>query len=137
VGTHHAGRNGCKLLDVVSNAAHGIAVGKATELVGFVPPLPGKSVCEQLSSKVVVTNNIVVPPVGKDASSLSDTQYTPLFPSARCGIVPEKGAEAPAKHFHCCCFVCHGLPLKGGNDGNLWSVDEKTVTILVSQCLKQ
>jgi hypothetical protein len=52
-------------------------------------------------------------------------------------IVPDTGAEAPAKRFCCRHFVCHGLHLKGGNGGNLWSVDEKTVTILVSHCLKQ
>ncbi len=81
-------------------------------------------------------NNIVVSPVGKDASSLGDSQYSPLFPSACRVIVPTR-AEAPAKRFRCCRFVCHGLNLKGGNGGNLWSVDKKTVTILVSCCLKQ
>jgi hypothetical protein len=51
VGTHHVGHDSCKLLAVVPNSAGGIAVGKATELVGFVPRLPGKSLCEQPSGK--------------------------------------------------------------------------------------
>ncbi len=75
--------------------------------------------------KAVVTNNIVVPPVGTDASSLGGTQYTPSFPSACCGVVCNTEAEAPAKRFCLCHFGYHGLPSKGGNGGNLWSVDKK------------
>ncbi len=105
--------------------------------MGFVPQLPGKSLCEQPSGKAVIANNIVVTPVGKDALFIGGTRFTPLFPSACCGVVCNSGAEAPAKRFHCCCFVYHGPPLKGGNGGNLWSVDEKTVRNLVSCCLKQ
>ncbi len=129
VGTHHGGHNGCKPLAGVPNSARGIAVSEATELVGFVPRLPGKSLREPPSGKAIVMNNIVVPPVGKDASSLGGTQYPPSFTSACRGVVRNTGAEAPAKRFHHCRFVYHGLPSKGGNDGNLWSVDEKTVTI--------
>ncbi len=125
MGTHHVGHNGCKPLAVVPNSTHSIAVGKATELVGFVHGLPGKSLCEQPSGKVVAANNIVVPPVGKDALSLANTQDTPLFPSACCVIDLDTGVEAPVKHFRHCHFVCLGLHLKGGNGGNLWSVDEK------------
>jgi hypothetical protein len=73
VTTHHVGHNGCKLLDVVPNSARGIAVGKATELVGFVHQLPGKSLRERPFGKAVVANNIVVLPVGKDALSLGGT----------------------------------------------------------------
>jgi hypothetical protein len=137
VGTHHVDHDGCKSLAVIPNSACGTTVGRATEQVMFVPRLPGKSLCEQPSSKAVVANNIVVPPVGKDVLSLSGTQCTPLFPSAGGGVVLNTGAEAPANHFYCCHCVCHGLPMKGGNGGNLWSVDKKTVAILVSHCLKQ
>jgi hypothetical protein len=137
MGTHHVGPNSCKPLAVIPTSTCGIAVGKATKLVGFVPRLPGKSLCEQPSGKAVVANNIVVPPVGKDASFLGNTQYTSLFPSDCHVIVPNTGAEAPAKCFYCRSFVCCGLHLKGGNGGNLWSVDEKTVMILVFFCLKQ
>ncbi len=137
MGTHHGGRDGCKPLAVVPNSACGIVVGKATELVGFVPRLPGKSLREWPSGNTAVANNIVVPPVGKDALSLGGTQYTPSFFSARQGVVCNTGAEAPAKRFRQCRLVHHGLPLKGGKGRNLWSVDEKTVTILVPCCLKQ
>jgi hypothetical protein len=138
MGTHHVGRNGRGPLAVVPNSASSIAVGKATKLVGFVHQLPGKSLCEPPSGKAILANNILVSPVGKDALSLGNSQYSPLFPSAHPMIVPDTlGAETPAKHFYCCHFVCHGLHSKGGNGGNLWSVDEKTVTILVSCCLKQ
>ncbi len=137
MGTCHGGHNGCKPLAVIPNFNHGIAVVKATELVGFVPRLPGKSLCEQPSGKAVIMNNIVVPPVGKDALSVGGTQYTLLFPSAHRGVVRDTGAEAPVKCFCCCHFDYHGLPSKGGNGENLWSVDEKTVMILVSCCLKQ
>ncbi len=109
MGTHHVGHYSPKPLDVVPNSAHGITVGKATKLVGFFNRLPGKSLLEQPSGKAVVVNNIVVPPVGKDATSLGNNQNTPLFPSACRVIDPGTGAEAHAKHFHCCCFVCHGL----------------------------
>jgi hypothetical protein len=95
------------------------------ELVGFVPQLPGKSLCEQPSGEAVVAINIVVPLVGKNALSLGGIQYTTLFPSVRHGVVCNTGAEAPAKCFHHHHFGYHGLPLKSGNDGNLWSVDEK------------
>ncbi len=77
---------------MVPNFACGIAVGKAMELVGFAPQLTSKSLCEQASGKALVTNNIVVLPVGKDASSPGGTQYTPLFPSACCGVVHDTGA---------------------------------------------
>ena len=60
---------------MVPNSACRIAVGKATELVGFVPQLPGKSLHEQASGKAAVANNIIVPPVGKDALSLDGSQY--------------------------------------------------------------
>ena len=93
MGTHHGGHDSCKLLAVVPNSACGIAVGKATKLVGFVHQLPGKSLCEQPSGKAVVANNIAVPPVGKDALSLSNTQFTPLCPSAWRVINPNTGAE--------------------------------------------
>ncbi len=136
MGTHHVGRDGHGLLAVVPNSPCGIAVGKATKLVGFVHQLPGKSLREPPSGEAVVANNIIVSPVGKDASSLIDSRYSPLFPSACRVIVPDTGAEAPAKRFHRCHCVCHGLHSKGGNGGNLWSVDEKIVTIL-SHCLKQ
>ncbi len=92
---------------------------KITELVGFVPQLPGKSLHEQASGKAVVANNIIVPSVGKDALSLGGSQYTPMFPSARRGIVRDSGAGAPVKRFHHHRFVHHGLPSKGGNGGNL------------------
>jgi hypothetical protein len=69
-------------------------------------------------------NDIVVPPVGKDALSVGGTQYSPCFPSEHHGVVCNNGAENPAKCFHCCRFVYNGLPSKGGNGGNLWSVDE-------------
>ncbi len=137
VGTHHVGCDGHKLLALVPNSAWGIAVGKATKLVGFFDRLPGKSLCEQPSGKAVVANNIAVPSVGKDALSLGNPQYTPLYSLACCVINPNTGAEAPAKRFHHCHFVSHGLHSKGGKGGILWSVDEKTVTILVSHCLKQ
>jgi hypothetical protein len=103
-----------------STSTSGIAVGKATKPVGFVDQLPGKSLCEQPSGKAIVANNIIVPPVGKDALSLGNPQYTPLFPSACCMIDPNNGAEAPAKHFCRRHFICHGLHSKGGNGGNLW-----------------
>jgi hypothetical protein len=137
MGTHHVGCNGRKLLAVVPNSACSINVGEATKLVGFVHQLPGKSLCEQPSGKAVVANNIAVPPVGKDALSLSNTQFTPLFPSACHVIVPKTGAEAPAKRCCHCRFGYHGLHSKGGNGGNLWSVDEETVTNLGSCCLMQ
>jgi hypothetical protein len=137
MGTHRVGRNGHGPLAVVPNSTCGITVGEATKLVGFVHQLPGKSLREPPSGEAVVLNNIVVSPVGKDALSFGNSQYSPLFPSARCVMVPNTGAEAPVKRFRRCHFVCHGLHLKGGNGGNLWSVDEKTVTILVSHCLKQ
>ncbi len=122
---------------MVPNSAHGIAVAKAAELLGFVNQLPGKSFCEQPSGKAIVTINIKVAPVGKDALSRGDPQYTPLFPSACHMIDPDTGAKAHAKCFCHRCFVCHGLHSKSGNGGNQWSVDEKTMKILVSSCLKQ
>jgi hypothetical protein len=137
VGTQHRRCNGCELLAVVPNFAHGITVVKAMELVGFFPRLPGKRLCEQPSGEAVIANNIVVPPVDKDALSLDCTQYLPLFPSACHGVVCNTGAEAPANCFCRCHFGYQGLPSKGRNGGNLWSVYEKTVTILVSCCLKQ
>jgi hypothetical protein len=97
VATHHVGNDGRKLLAVVPNSTCSIVVGKATKLVGFSDQLPGKSLCEQPPGKAIVKNNIVVPPVDKDALSLSNPQYTPLFPSACCMIDPDTGAEAPAK----------------------------------------
>ena len=103
----------------------------------FFDRLPGKSLCEQPSGKAVVANNIAVPSVGKDALSLGNPQYTPLFSLACSVIDPNTGAEATAKRFHHCRFVSHGLHSKGGKGRILWSVDEKTVTILVSHCLKQ
>jgi hypothetical protein len=69
--------------------------------------------------------------------SAGGTQCTPLFPSAHHGVVRNTGEEAPEKRFRRCHFVYHGLPSKGGDGVNLWSVGEKTVTSLVSCCLKQ
>ncbi len=74
VGTHHVGHESQGPLAVVPNSTCSIAVGKATKLVVFVHQLPGKSLREPPSGEAVVTNNIVVSPVGKDALSLGDSQ---------------------------------------------------------------
>ncbi len=93
VGARHGGCDSFKPLAVVPNFNCGIAVVEAMELVGFLPRLPGKSLRELPSGKAVITNNIIVPPVGKDALSVGGTQYIPSFPSACCGVVQDTGAE--------------------------------------------
>jgi hypothetical protein len=97
VDTHHGGRNSRKPLAVVPNTTCGIAVGKAMELVGFVPQLLGKNLREQPSGEAGDTKNIVAPPVGKDALSLGGTQYTTLLLSAFCGVIHNTGARGSCK----------------------------------------
>ncbi len=73
VGTHHVGRDGSRLLDVVPISARGVDVGGATKLVGFVHQIPSKSLCVPPSGKAVVAN-VVVSPVDKDELSFGDSQ---------------------------------------------------------------
>ena len=61
LGTHRVGRNGYSLLAADLIFALGVAVGRATELVGYVYQTPSKSLLVPLSSVVVDTNIVVSP----------------------------------------------------------------------------
>jgi hypothetical protein len=73
MGTHHIGRNGCKLLAVVPISTCSVTVGGATKLVGFVHQIPSKSLLVPPFDEAVVAN-IMVSPVDRDDSSVGDSQ---------------------------------------------------------------
>ncbi len=65
MGTHYLDCNGRGLLTEVPIFAHGVAICRATILVGFVHQIPGKSPLVPLSGEAIDTN-IIVFPVDKD-----------------------------------------------------------------------
>jgi hypothetical protein len=73
LGTHHGGHNSCGLLAMVPIFTHGVAVGRAAKLVGYVHQIPGKSLLVPPSS-MAVDANIVGTPVDKDDLSFCDSQ---------------------------------------------------------------